>query len=125
MLCRVLDGYFTKKTNHRYLANIGAESSPPTEVKVWCDDMHIYITEQTFNEILKLQDCHKKISIKIKRTLAKNDLIKFYMVGERNGPNTAFIFKTKNNRICKNCLTLLTKRFFRLVHHHGIEPWTP
>ena len=43
-LCRVLDGYFAKKTNRRYLANIGAESSPPTEVKVWCDDVHIYIT---------------------------------------------------------------------------------
>ena len=85
-LCQVLDGYFAKKTNRRYLANIGAESSPPTEVKVWCDDVHIYITEQTFNEILKLQDCNKKISIKIKRTLAKNDLIKFYKVGEKERP---------------------------------------
>ena len=80
-ICRVLDEYFAKKSNRRCLAMIGEENSLPTEVKAWGDENLLYITARTLNEILKLQDDKGKFTLAVKRALAHEGLIEYYMVG--------------------------------------------
>ena len=85
-ICKAFDRYFDKKSNHQYLGSIGVMPPNANEIKVWRDNNHIYVKSKTLSEILKLQDCEYKFTLKIKRALAQREMIETYSVSETERP---------------------------------------
>lgn len=85
-VCKAFDKYFDKKSRRQYLGSIGVTPPNANEIKVWCDQNHIYVKARTLSEILKLQDCEYKFSLKVKRVLAQREMIETYSVSESERP---------------------------------------